>query len=137
MMSQEQHGWAPLASSSMVPTSITGTGECNRLVWLHIAQSNTEPTWGYGACRALEGYFPLKTAAHFLTKVTLNQVLLAPVVLVVVFSWNLALQGQAKEIPAKIRRDFVPSLMNGEWRRVVVVIAELRCNSPGLYALAA
>ncbi|GAB4818931.1 hypothetical protein N2152v2_005977 [Parachlorella kessleri] len=65
--------------------------------------------------RALEGYFPLKTAAHFLTKVTLNQVLLAPVVLVVVFSWNLALQGQAKEIPAKIRRDFVPSLMNG-WK---------------------
>ena len=74
------------------------------------------PGWVLAPCRALEGYFPLKSAAHFLTKVTLNQVLLAPVVLVVVFSWNLALQGQAGEIPAKIRRDFVPSLMNGGWR---------------------
>lgn len=69
------------------------------------------------ACRALEGWFPLKSAPHFLTKVALNQLVLAPLVLTVVFSWNLALQRQAGEIPAKMRRDFLPSLFNGEGRR--------------------
>ena len=43
----------------------------------------------------------------------MNQLVLAPLVLVVVFSWNLGLQGQAGQIRDKIRRDFTPSLMNG------------------------
>lgn len=64
---------------------------------------------------ALESFFPKKSAAHFLTKVALNQLLLAPVVISVVFAWNLALQGQATELPAKLRRDFLPSLINGGW----------------------
>lgn len=76
------------------------------------------------ACRALESFFPMKNAAHFLTKVTLNQLLLAPVVLGVVFSWNLVLQGQAGDIVPKIKRDLVPSMINGEWQ------ADRR-NTPG------
>jgi hypothetical protein len=40
-------------------------------------------------------------------------VALAPVVLAVVFSWNLALTGQAGGIPEKIQRDLVPSMVNG------------------------
>lgn len=65
--------------------------------------------------KALESFFPMKNAAHFLTKVTLNQLLLAPVVLGVVFSWNLVLQGQAGDIVPKIKRDLVPSMING-WK---------------------
>lgn len=45
----------------------------------------------------------------------LNQVALAPVVLAVVFAWNQALTGQAAGIPDKIKRDLVPSMMNG-WK---------------------
>ena len=46
-------------------------------------------------------------------QVALNQLALAPVVLAVVFAWNLALTGQADGILAKIRRDFVPSMLDG------------------------
>jgi len=46
--------------------------------------------------------------------VVLNQVALAPVVLAFVFSWNLCWKGEAGGIPSKIRRDLVPSMINGE-----------------------
>jgi hypothetical protein len=45
--------------------------------------------------------------------VLLNQVALAPVVLAVVFAWNLSLTGEGQQIPGKIRRDLVPSMVNG------------------------
>jgi hypothetical protein len=47
------------------------------------------------------------------SQVVLNQLALAPVVLAVVFSWNLALTGEGGAIPTKIRRDLVPSMING------------------------
>ncbi len=48
-------------------------------------------------------------------QVTLNQLALAPVVLCGVFAWNLALQGQASQVGAKIRRDLPTSLVAG-WK---------------------
>ncbi|KIZ03148.1 hypothetical protein MNEG_4812 [Monoraphidium neglectum] len=63
----------------------------------------------------LDWAMPVKNTANFVTKVVLNQVALAPVVLAVVFSWNLALTGQAGGIPEKIQRDLVPSMVNG-WK---------------------
>jgi hypothetical protein len=51
-----------------------------------------------------------------LAQVAANQLLLAPVVLAVVFSWNLALTGQLEGLGAKLGRDLVPSMMNGERR---------------------
>lgn len=47
-------------------------------------------------------------------QVAANQLLLAPVVLAVVFSWNLALTGQLEGLGGKLQRDLVPSMMNGE-----------------------
>ena len=50
----------------------------------------------------------------------LNQLALAPVVLTTVFAWNLLLTRQADVIPSKIKRDLVPTMINGEllctWR---------------------
>ena len=47
-------------------------------------------------------------------QVALNQLALAPVVLTTVFAWNLLLTQKADEIPCKIRRDLVPTMINGE-----------------------
>lgn len=44
----------------------------------------------------------------------LNQLALAPVVLTTVFAWNLLLTQKADEIPSKIKRDMVPTMINGE-----------------------
>ncbi|KAK9842253.1 hypothetical protein WJX81_002847 [Elliptochloris bilobata] len=65
--------------------------------------------------RALDSFFPTKSVPHFLSKVFLNQTALAPVVLAVVFSWNLVLTGQASKITGKIRHDLVPTMING-WK---------------------
>lgn len=45
----------------------------------------------------------------------LNQLCLAPITITVAFAWNLALTGQARELPAKLRRDFTATMLNG-WR---------------------
>lgn len=68
--------------------------------------------WWYSL---LNQQWPLKTSSHFLTKVFLNQVALGPLVTTVVFSWNLLLQGQAHDIPDKLKRDLVPTMVNG-WK---------------------
>lgn len=48
-------------------------------------------------------------------KVVLNQISLGPIVLCTAFSWNLALQQKVNEIPAKIQKDMLPTLVNG-WK---------------------
>ncbi|KAK9830345.1 hypothetical protein WJX72_011161 [[Myrmecia] bisecta] len=63
----------------------------------------------------LARHWPQSTTTHFLTKVVLNQLALAPVVLAVVFAWNLGLQRKADQIPSKIKKDLVPTMVNG-WK---------------------
>ena len=65
--------------------------------------------------RALDRSFAAKTIPNFFAKVTLNQLCLAPLVIGTVFAWNLALQGQIKEYPEKVKRDFAPTLVAG-WK---------------------
>ncbi len=66
--------------------------------------------------RALDAYFPGRSTGAFLSKVTLNQVALAPVVLAAVFTWNLALTGRsAAAIGDKIKGDLWPTMVNG-WK---------------------
>jgi len=47
-------------------------------------------------------------------QVVANQVILGPCVLLVVFAWNFAWLGKARDIPDKYRRDFFPALVDGE-----------------------
>ncbi len=61
------------------------------------------PSWSVRACLA----WP---------QVAMNQLMLAPVTLGTVFSWNLALTGHADQIAGKLQRDLIPTMMNGAYR---------------------
>jgi len=63
----------------------------------------------------LDWLMPVRNTANFLLKVSANQLLLAPCTLSAVFSWNLTLMGQAEQIPDKIKRDLLPTAING-WK---------------------
>eukprot|EP00898_Chlorokybus_atmophyticus_P009006 jgi/Chlat1/9106/Chrsp97S08419 len=65
--------------------------------------------------RWLDKLLPAPTFTNFVSKVALNQLLLGPVVLVIVFSWNLALVGRAKDIPDKLQHAWWPTLQKG-WK---------------------
>ncbi|KAF5837020.1 hypothetical protein DUNSADRAFT_4945 [Dunaliella salina] len=87
--------------------------------------SRTLRMFGYGLCiygpyqyywyNLLGWLMPANNTLNFLTKVAANQLLLAPVTLSTVFSWNLALTGKASDIPSKIRDDLLPTMVNG-WK---------------------
>ncbi|CAI5955070.1 unnamed protein product [Closterium sp. NIES-64] len=63
--------------------------------------------------RWLDRLLPAPTASNFALKVVANQVVVGPSVLLVVFAWNMAWMGRARDIPDKYRRDFFPSLIKG------------------------
>mmetsp|Transcript_30836 Transcript_30836/g.56109 ORF Transcript_30836/g.56109 Transcript_30836/m.56109 type:complete len:223 (+) Transcript_30836:51-719(+) len=63
----------------------------------------------------LEFLMPIKTTSTFLTKILLNQFVLAPLTLSTVFAYTLYLTGKAHEIRNKINRDLVPTMING-WK---------------------
>lgn len=70
----------------------------------------------------LDKYFPIDRAAamaanlpSFLAKVSLNQIVLGPLVVAGVFSWTLAIQGKPEKIVQKIRDDAFSTLKTG-WK---------------------
>ncbi|PSC75706.1 PXMP2 4 family 4 [Micractinium conductrix] len=65
--------------------------------------------------RALDRSFPGRSLVNFASKVTLNQLALAPVTITMAFALNLAFQGQLGALPAKLRADFLPTMKNG-WK---------------------
>lgn len=91
----------------------------------HLDRTRTARMGGFGLCLygpyqnwwygRLEARWPLKSTEHFLTKVTLNQLALAPVVLAAVFTWNLVLQRQHRSVPQKLRHDLLPTMTTG-WK---------------------
>ena len=68
--------------------------------------------WWYGL---LDRSFPGRSTQAFASKVTLNQVALAPVVLAAVFAWNLVPLDRGSEWPAKVKKDLFPTMVNG-WK---------------------
>jgi len=68
--------------------------------------------WWYGL---LGSRWPSKSTSDFLIKVSLNQLALAPVVLSAVFTWNLILQQKSSEVRGKLKRDLLPTMVNG-WK---------------------
>eukprot|EP00246_Nothoceros_aenigmaticus_P003347 TRINITY_DN1444_c0_g1_i2.p2 TRINITY_DN1444_c0_g1~~TRINITY_DN1444_c0_g1_i2.p2 ORF type:complete len:127 (+),score=10.83 TRINITY_DN1444_c0_g1_i2:345-725(+) len=61
--------------------------------------------------RALMG----KTPANFALKVGLNQVILGPTVIALVFAWNHLWQNQVSELPSKYQKLALPTLIAG-WK---------------------
>jgi protein Mpv17 len=68
--------------------------------------------WWYGA---IAKQFPGVAVKSFLSKVILNQVVLGPIVLTTAFAWNLWLRGLGHELPDKLNKDLVPTMLNG-WK---------------------
>lgn len=63
--------------------------------------------------RGLEHFWPGRTVGNFAVKLTLNQVILGPIIISTLFAWNLWCQGRADEIAGKLKADFVKTLLGG------------------------
>ncbi|OVA04058.1 Mpv17/PMP22 [Macleaya cordata] len=61
----------------------------------------------------LDHSLPKQTVENFLLKVTLNQIVLGPVVIAVVFAWNNLWVGKLRELPNKYQKDALPTLLYG------------------------
>eukprot|EP01018_Ginkgo_biloba_P015023 Gb_38255 [translate_table: standard] len=63
----------------------------------------------------LDRSFPKQTLKNLSVKVILNQIVLGPCVIAVVFAWNSIWQGKLKELPDKYMKDAIPTLIYG-WK---------------------
>uniref|UniRef100_A0A0C9S0Q8 TSA: Wollemia nobilis Ref_Wollemi_Transcript_29192_1028 transcribed RNA sequence n=1 Tax=Wollemia nobilis TaxID=56998 RepID=A0A0C9S0Q8_9CONI len=63
----------------------------------------------------LDKTFPQQSLRNLSVKVILNQIVLGPCVIAVVFAWNSLWQGKLKELPDKYRKDAIPTLVYG-WK---------------------
>lgn len=63
--------------------------------------------------RWLEQMWPGRALQPFLIKLTLNQIILGPIIISTLFAWNFWLQGKGGEIWGKLQADFVKTLLGG------------------------
>ncbi|KAK9689967.1 hypothetical protein RND81_09G094800 [Saponaria officinalis] len=63
--------------------------------------------------QTLDRYLPQPTVTNLLVKVLLNQIILGPAVIAVVFAWNNLWQGKVSELPGKYQKDALPTLLFG------------------------
>ncbi|GAB4849605.1 hypothetical protein Ancab_004400 [Ancistrocladus abbreviatus] len=68
----------------------------------------------YAPYQYLDRYLPQQTVENLLLKVILNQIILGPCVIAVVFAWNNLWLGKLSKLPMKYQNDFLPALLNGE-----------------------
>ncbi|KAM1219839.1 hypothetical protein FF2_046213 [Malus domestica] len=67
----------------------------------------------YAWYQYLDHSLPAKTVENLLLKVLLNQIVLGPCVIAVVFAWNNLWQGKVSQLPGKYQRDALPTLLYG------------------------
>lgn len=134
--SQPTNGLNPMAKAALTSGALSMLGDvCAQLLpqrnrigksgleldWVRMARMASFGLFFYGPYQykwygELDRRWPSSRGlTSFLAKVTLNQVALSPVVLAVVFAWNLGLTGQSNKIEGKIRNDLVPTMING-WK---------------------
>lgn len=63
--------------------------------------------------QTLDRYLPQPTVKNLLVKILLNQIILGPAVIAVVFAWNNLWQGKLSELPTKYQKDALPTLLLG------------------------
>ncbi|KAL4328065.1 hypothetical protein AHAS_Ahas13G0162800 [Arachis hypogaea] len=61
----------------------------------------------------LDRLLPKPSIQNIVLKVLLNQIILGPCVIAVVFAWNNLWLGKVKELPQKYQRDALPTLLYG------------------------
>lgn len=67
----------------------------------------------YAWYQFLDHHLPQPTVQNLLLKVLLNQIILGPCVIAVVFAWNNLWQGKLSELPKKYQNDALPTLLYG------------------------
>lgn len=67
----------------------------------------------YAWYQFLDRAMPEATLANISVKVLLNQIVLGPCVIAVVFAWNNLWQKKLAELPAKYQKDALPTLLYG------------------------
>ncbi|GAB4824849.1 hypothetical protein Ancab_007718 [Ancistrocladus abbreviatus] len=67
----------------------------------------------YAWYQYLDRCLPQQTVENLLLKVILNQIILGPCVIAVVFAWNNLWLGKLSKLPRKYQNDFLPTLLNG------------------------
>ncbi|KAE9457535.1 hypothetical protein C3L33_10566, partial [Rhododendron williamsianum] len=67
----------------------------------------------YAWYQYLDRCMPNQTVENLLLKVLLNQIVLGPAVIAVVFAWNNMWQGKLLELPNKYKNDALPTLFIG------------------------
>lgn len=67
----------------------------------------------YAWYQFLERAMPKQTVENLLIKVLLNQIVLGPTVIAVVFAWNNLWQGRLSQLPNKYQKDALPTLFFG------------------------
>ncbi|KAL2328182.1 hypothetical protein Fmac_021609 [Flemingia macrophylla] len=67
----------------------------------------------YAWYQFLDHSLPKPTVQNLMLKVLLNQIVLGPCVIAVVFAWNNVWLGKLSELPEKYRRDALPTLLYG------------------------
>ncbi|KAL5707429.1 hypothetical protein ACHQM5_018331 [Ranunculus cassubicifolius] len=67
----------------------------------------------YAWYRSLDHALPKPTVTNLLLKVLLNQIVLGPCVIAVVFAWNKLWKGRLSELPAMYQKDALPTLLYG------------------------
>ncbi|CAI0461267.1 unnamed protein product [Linum tenue] len=67
----------------------------------------------YAWYQYLDHCLPKQSVQNLILKVVLNQVILGPSVIAVVFAWNSIWQGKLSQLPGKYQRDALPTLLSG------------------------
>ncbi|OAY57331.1 peroxisomal membrane protein 2 [Manihot esculenta] len=67
----------------------------------------------YAWYQYLDYCLPKQTAKNLMLKVLLNQIVLGPSVIAVVFAWNNLWQGKLSQLPGKYQKDALPTLLYG------------------------
>ncbi|XP_047330309.1 protein sym-1 [Impatiens glandulifera] len=67
----------------------------------------------YAWYQYLDHCMPKQTVTTILSKVVLNQVVLGPIVIAVVFAWNNLWLGKLSQVPKKYKEDALPTLLVG------------------------
>ncbi|KAL4204515.1 hypothetical protein AMTRI_Chr01g132410 [Amborella trichopoda] len=72
----------------------------------------------------LDSTLPKQTFENLTLKVILNQVVLGPCVIAVIFAWNNLWIGRLSELPKKYQNDALPTLFNGGISKVALFEAD-------------
>eukprot|EP00252_Welwitschia_mirabilis_P017430 TRINITY_DN38652_c0_g1_i1.p1 TRINITY_DN38652_c0_g1~~TRINITY_DN38652_c0_g1_i1.p1 ORF type:complete len:227 (+),score=25.48 TRINITY_DN38652_c0_g1_i1:157-837(+) len=88
--------------------------------WLRALRMTTYGFFLYGPgshawYEFLDKALPKKNLRNILLKVILNQIVLGPCVIAVIFAWNNLWSGNLKELPKKYKKDALPTLVYG-WK---------------------